>query len=182
MKLAGFTEESIVDGPGVRIVFFFQGCVHHCPFCQNPTTWSFDNGTEISLKQIEKLLDKKYKETSGVTLSGGDPFCNLKDAISLAKLIKEKYHLNLIAFTGYTLEEILILSEKNKDYLTLLSYLDTLIDGRFIMALRSIDINTRGSRNQRCIDMKKTIENNYQIVLASEMMDMSFYNNKYESF
>lgn len=174
MRLAGFAEESIVDGPGVRIVVFFQGCIHHCPFCQNPTTWPFESGTEITLDQLETMIAKNAKNTSGITLSGGDPFCNLDDAIAVARLCKEKYHLNVISFTGFTFEEILERSKKDMRYLVLLSYIDSLVDSRFIMALRSIGINNRGSRNQRCINVKKSLELD-KIVLDEKMMDMSFY-------
>lgn len=174
MRLAGFAEESIVDGPGVRIVVFFQGCIHHCPFCQNPTTWPFDAGTEIDISQLDPVLEKNKDTTSGITLSGGDPFCNLDDAILVARLAKEKYHLNVICFTGFTFEEILEKAKKDMRYLVLLSYVDSLVDGRFIMALRSIEINNRGSRNQRCIDVKRSLEMG-RIVLDEKMMDMSFY-------
>ncbi len=174
MRLAGYTDESIVDGPGVRCVLFFQGCLHHCPFCQNPSTWPLDKGTEVSLEDVEKVLGKVSETTSGLTLSGGDPFCNLDDAIEVAKIAKYKYRMNVLAFTGYTLEELLIKSEEDERYMTLLSLLDTLIDGRFIMALRSIYINNRGSRNQRCIDVQKTLKDG-KIHLVESMMDMSFY-------
>ncbi len=174
MKLAGYTDESIVDGPGVRCVIFFQGCRHHCPFCQNPQTWSFDAGTEVSIDDIDRAFEKIKDTTSGVTLSGGDPFCSLDDSIEVARLAKEKYGFNLLAFTGYTLEELLKLAKDDGRYMTLLSLLDILIDGRFIMALRSIFINNRGSRNQRCIDVQKTLKDG-KIHLVESMMDMSFY-------
>lgn len=174
IRLAGFAQESIVDGPGVRIVVFFQGCIHHCPSCQNPTTWPFDKGTEVELEDIEGMFEKNKETTSGVTLSGGDPFCNLDSAIAVARLAKEKFHFNVISFTGFTYEEILERSKEDMRYLVLLSYVDTLVDGRFILALRSISINNRGSRNQRCIDVKRS-QREGKIVLDEKMMDMSFY-------
>ena len=171
MRLAGFAEESIVDGPGVRIVVFFQGCIHHCPFCQNPTTWPFDKGVEVTLDQLETMIAKNASNTSGITLSGGDPFCSLDDSIAVSRLAKEKYHLHV---TGFTYEEILDKAKKDMRYLVLLSYIDSLVDGRFLMALRSIGINNRGSRNQRCIDVRKS-QKEGGIVLDEKMMDMSFY-------
>ena len=176
MRLAGFASESIVDGPGVRIVLFFQGCKHHCPSCQNPITWPFDSGTEVTIEQIDKLIQENAANTSGVTLSGGDPFCNLEDSIQVAKLIKNKYKLNLMAFTGYTYEELMDNAKEDPNYIELLKYLDYLVDGRFVLALRSISINNRGSRNQRVIDVKATLRSKDKIVFADRLMDMSFYN------
>lgn len=176
MRLAGFADESIVDGPGVRITIFFQGCKHHCPGCQNPSTWAFNTGYDVSLEKVDSLIERNADNTSGVTLSGGDPFCNLDDSLAVADLVKNKYKLNLLAFTGYTLEEIMSLSKSEPKFYQLLSRLDYLIDGRFIMALRSISINNRGSRNQRCIDVKATLKNPGKIVFADKLMDMSFYN------
>ncbi len=174
IRLAGFAQESIVDGPGVRIVVFFQGCIHHCPSCQNPTTWPFDRGTDVPLEDILAMFEKNRNTTSGVTLSGGDPFCNLDAAIAVAREAKERFRFHVIGYTGYTYEEILRLGRKDMRYLVLLSYLDTLVDGRFLLSLRSISINNRGSRNQRCIDVRKSQEYG-KIVLDEKMMDMSFY-------
>ena len=174
IRLAGFAQESIVDGPGVRIVVFFQGCLHHCPSCQNPTTWPFDKGTEVPLEEILAMFEKNKETTSGLTLSGGDPFCNLEEAIAVSREAKERFHFHIIAYTGYTYEEILELGKKDMRYLVLLSYLDVLVDGRFLLSLRSIGINNRGSRNQLCIDVKKSHEEG-KIVLDEKMMDMSFY-------
>lgn len=176
MKLAGFVNESIVDGPGVRIVLFFQGCKHHCPSCQNPKTWSFNDGVEVTIDQIDKLIQENSQNTSGVTLSGGDPFCDLKGSIQVAKLVKETYKLNLMAFTGYTYEEIMDNAKEDPQYLEILKYLDYLVDGRFVLALRSISINNRGSRNQRVIDVQATLKAKNKIVFAEKLMDMSFYN------
>ncbi|HIU70879.1 MAG TPA: 4Fe-4S cluster-binding domain-containing protein [Candidatus Enterosoma merdigallinarum] len=181
MRLAGFAEESIVDGPGVRIVVFFQGCIHHCPFCQNPTTWPFEMGTDVPLSEVEKVIEKNSRNTSGVTLSGGDPFCSLDDAIALARFCKEEQHLNVICFTGFTFEELLERGKKDMRYLVLLSYIDSLVDGRFLLSLRSIAINNRGSRNQRCIDVKRSLQLD-KIVLDEKMMDMSFYDDNEELF
>ena len=57
MRIAGFVEESIVDGPGFRIVIFFQGCAHHCYGCHNPETWDFEGGKEVSFDLIKKIID-----------------------------------------------------------------------------------------------------------------------------
>ncbi len=175
MRLSDFVEESIVDGPGVRVAIFFQGCLHRCEGCHNPQTWSFDGGTEVSLDEIDKLIERNFKYTSGVTLSGGDPFCVLDDAIKVAELVKDKYDLNLIAYSGYTFEEIIKNASQDKRFYTLLKKLDYLIDGRFILPLRSLEINNRGSRNQRAIDVQKTLSLSNTIVLADNLMDMSFY-------
>ena len=74
LRISGIVEDSIVDGPGLRLCVFVQGCPHHCPGCHNPQTHDFNAGREVDLRDIFR----KYKENpllSGVTFSGGEPFC-----------------------------------------------------------------------------------------------------------
>lgn len=153
MKISGIINESIVDGPGIRFVIFAQGCQHHCPGCHNPQTHDIGNGYEISIDEII-LKIKKSRLTSGVTFSGGEPFLQAKEFFHLAKKIKElKYHI--ISYTGYTFEEILL--NKNKYFRKLLEISDILIDGKFILGQKSIDLKFRGSKNQRIILPKKSL-------------------------
>ena len=146
--VAGFESESIVDGPGFRYVIFFQGCPHHCDGCQNPNTWSYDENKGFYIDQ--DTLIKNIEEDpliTGVTFSGGEPFSQSKNILSLAKELKEKNY-NIWCFTGYKYKEI-----QNDP---LLDYIDVLVDGEFIKEEKSLDLLFRGSKNQRLIDIKKT--------------------------
>ncbi len=148
--------DSIVDGEGIRSVIWFQGCSHDCPGCHNPETHDFKAGTEVAIADVKKQIDElEFQE--GVTFSGGDPMMQIEALEELAKYVKEK-GMDVWCYTGYTFEEVLELAKKNEHYMNALKYIDALVDGRFIMALKSFDVVFRGSSNQRIIDVAKSLE------------------------
>ncbi|NLW21825.1 MAG: anaerobic ribonucleoside-triphosphate reductase activating protein [Tissierellia bacterium] len=163
IKIAGIVKESIVDGPGIRFVVFTQGCVHNCIGCHNPETHSFSNGYYIDIDEIVEMV-KKDPLLDGITLSGGEPFHQGKVCGILAERIKEM-GLNVVTYTGYTFEEIMNEIDINQGWRRLLYATDILIDGRFILEEKSLLLKFRGSKNQRIIDVKKSLENN-MLVLA----------------
>lgn len=156
IRLAGIIRESIVDGPGIRFTVFCQGCPHRCPGCHNESTHDFEGGSDYSIEKLLREIDKNPL-LAGVTFSGGEPFCQAEGFLTLAKAIKRR-KLNIVAFSGYTYEELLTLGEKRPEVLELLNYVDLLIDGRYEEAERDLSLAFRGSRNQRIIDLNKTRE------------------------
>ena len=155
LRIAGIEPESFVDGPGIRMTIFTQGCHHNCPGCQNPQTHDFNGGREIDIEEIVSMLDDNPL-LDGVTFSGGDPMDQAEALIPLARIIKER-GLNLVIFTGYTYERLMELAAGRPGFTELLSYADILIDGPFIMAKKSLEIKFRGSSNQRIIDVPKSL-------------------------
>lgn len=154
IRIAGVIRESIVDGPGIRFVVFTQGCKHNCQGCQNPETHSFDGGyTTDTQKIIEEV--KKNPIIKGVTLSGGDPMFQPAATLDLCKKLKENNY-NVMIYTGYTYEQLVEMN--NEDIMGILSNCDTLVDGRFILKLRSLSCRFRGSTNQRLINMPETLK------------------------
>lgn len=158
MRIAGFVEESIVDGPGFRIVIFFQGCAHHCYGCHNPETWDFEGGKEVSFDLIKKIIDDN-PYADGITLSGGDPLYQIDASTEIAEYAKSK-GLDVILYTGFFFEEVLEMTKANQRLKDLLNNVDTLIDGPFILEQRHLSLKFRGSSNQRIIDVKKSLMQN----------------------
>ena len=162
LDLSGIVSDSIVDGPGIRTTIFCQGCPHHCPGCHNPETWDFGCGTQVP---VEDLLDvvRSNPLCRGVTFSGGEPFAQAAGFAKLAKLLKEKGY-EVASYSGYTFEELLEGSEEQKE---LLQTIDILIDGPFLMAEKSLEIAFRGSRNQRILDVKKSLAEGRAVCVTS---------------
>lgn len=158
--------DSVVDGDGIRTVIWTQGCPHNCKGCHNPITHSFDGGyiedTDNIIKQLNNL---RYQD--GITLSGGDPFMQPEACLEIAKYAK-KIGMSIWCYTGFTFEQLKL--SKNKYTLELLKYIDILVDGKFILEEKSLDLKYRGSKNQRIIDVKKSLYNN-EIVLEKKYMD-----------
>lgn len=163
LQIAGVVEESIVDGPGFRFVVFTQGCKHNCPGCHNPQTHSFDGGTTVDIDGLLEQI-KKNPLLDGITLSGGEPFEQAEACAELASKAKA-LKLNIMAYTGYTFEELLAGMNYNKEWKSLLDTIDILVDGRFEIERKSMLLKFRGSENQRIIDVKKTIMDN-RVVIA----------------
>ena len=148
-------QDSIVDGEGIRSVIWFQGCSHNCPGCHNPETHDFNAGVIVSLEEMKSQIDE-LEFQAGVTFSGGDPMMQVEALTELASYVHEK-GMNVWVYTGFTFEELMTLSEKNDNYRKALEEIDVLVDGRFVMELRSFDVQFRGSSNQRIIDVKKSL-------------------------
>ena len=146
--------DSIVDGLGLRIVVWTQGCAHNCFKCHNPQTHDFEKGKYYN---IDELVDKivKYPLKSGVTLSGGDPFFQKEETLYLVKKLKEN-KINIWAYTGFIYEDLI----KDQIWLETLKHIDVLIDGPFIFKEYDPLLKFRGSKNQRIIDVKQSLENN----------------------
>ncbi|MBE5791358.1 MAG: anaerobic ribonucleoside-triphosphate reductase activating protein [Clostridiales bacterium] len=155
IRIAGIENDSIVDGPGFRLAVFTQGCPHHCPGCHNPETHPFDGGKEVDTEKIVRMMEDNPL-LDGITLSGGDPFCQPKACAELSKAAKGM-GLNVWAYSGWTFEELLKMSETNGDIMEFLENTDVLIDGPFILAQRTLELRFRGSKNQRQIDVKKSL-------------------------
>ena len=154
IRLAGVEPESIVDGPGYRLAVFVQGCPHACPGCHNPKTHDADGGYLADTDEIIAQLGKNPL-VRGVTLTGGEPMLQSGALLEVAKAAKSR-GMNVWCYTGFTLEALL--RENNPDRMALLESIDVLVDGPYIAAQRSLDLLYCGSRNQRLIDMKKTLE------------------------
>ncbi|HAN44764.1 MAG TPA: anaerobic ribonucleoside-triphosphate reductase activating protein [Ruminococcaceae bacterium] len=161
LRIAGIIKESIVDGPGIRFVVFAQGCPHNCDGCHNPQTHDFNGG---KLCEIDKLLQEIDKNPliSGVTFSGGEPFCQAKALALLAKEVKKR-GLNIFAYSGYTFEELV--NMQNEAVAELLSLCDVLVDGRYIKGQRNLMLKFRGSENQRIIDVQKSLQQGRAVVI-----------------
>ena len=153
IRLAGKCNiDSIVDGPGLRIVVWTQGCPHHCPFCHNPQTHDYNGGFEEDVETIIALLDD-IKLQQGITFSGGEPFEQPLPLIEIAKAAKKK-NLNIWAYSGYLYEEL----HEKKDCFELLQYVDVLVDGRFINDQKHYQLKFKGSLNQRIIDVQASLK------------------------
>ena len=156
--------DSSVDGEGIRSVIWFQGCSHNCPGCHNPETHDFKAGVEVSLKTMKKQIDE-LEYQSGVTFSGGDPMMQVEALYELASYVQEK-GMNVWVYTGYTFEELMILADKNEMFMKALEQIDVLVDGKFVMDLKSFDVQFRGSSNQRILDVKKSLEKKKAVKIA----------------
>lgn len=148
IQICGFEPESIVDGEGVRFVVFVQGCPHRCEGCHNPQSHDFNAGTEYDTWDIISMI-RKNPLIQGVTLSGGEPFCQPEACLEIAKAVHQMGK-NVWCFTGYELYEVI----GNP----LLKEIDVLIDGKFILAEKSYNLKFRGSSNQRVIDVKESFK------------------------
>ncbi|WP_124101082.1 anaerobic ribonucleoside-triphosphate reductase activating protein [Ruminococcus sp. Marseille-P6503] len=167
LKIAGFAEDSIVDGPGIRFTVFTQGCPHGCPGCHNPQTHDFNGGCTADTDEIYKKVTSNPM-LDGITLSGGEPFCQCKPLAELARKIHafREFPLNVIAYTGYTFEYLLENSTDENGYKELLKEVDFLIDGPFILAQKSFDLHFRGSANQRYIDVQKSLKQGKAVTVS----------------
>ena len=152
LRLAGFAGDSIVDGPGIRFTTFCQGCPHHCPGCHNPGSHDFEAGTVWTLDDVEKKFTGNPL-LSGITLSGGEPFAQAAACAELARRAHQK-GLNVWVYSGYTYEKLLEKAQAEEGVDALLKEADVLVDGPFLLAERSLELDFRGSRNQRLIDLQ----------------------------
>ena len=159
IRIAGLVSESYVDGDGIRFAIFMQGCLRHCEGCHNPETHALDGGRLIDTAEIIAEI-KKNPLLDGITLTGGEPLLQVESAKEIARAAKS-FGLSVWCYTGYKLEEL------PPDAKELLENIDVLIDGAFIEGLRDLELQFRGSRNQRIIDVKRTLEQK-KIVLWTE--------------
>ena len=171
LRISGIEPETFVDGPGIRLTVFTQGCHHHCPGCQNPQTHDFEGGHFIEREAIITMI-KENPLLDGVTFSGGDPMDQAAALVPLAREIKER-GLNLAIFTGYTYERLMELTPEKPELFELLSFADILIDGPFIMAKKSLELKFRGSWNQRIIDVQKSLVEGHVVLHQIQLDEMA---------
>jgi len=154
IRLYGLVAESIVDGPGYRTAIFTQGCPYHCPGCHNPESQPFEGGRLWTLDEVEKQFANDPL-LSGITLTGGEPAEQAEACAELAHRAHQK-GLNVWTYTGTTLEKLEERAKEDKHLRRLLDETDVLVDGPFLLAERSLELDFCGSRNQRVIDMNKS--------------------------
>lgn len=152
MRIANIIGDSIVDGPGLRLCIFTQGCPHACPACHNPETHDPTAGQEQSTEALcARILENPL--TQGLTISGGEPFLQAADCAILARAAQAA-GLSVWVYSGYHYEYLL--SQNRPDWQALLEATDVLVDGPYLAAERDLRLLFRGSRNQRLLDLCKT--------------------------
>jgi len=149
LRVLDIVSGTIVDGPGLRTSVYFAGCPHHCHGCHNPDSWHPSGGREMS---EDELLGVIAENGLDVTFSGGDPLFQPEAVAHLARRIREEQGRGVWCYTGYTYEAVLA----NPRLSPVLDYIDVLVDGPFIEALRDTALHFRGSRNQRLVDVSKS--------------------------
>ena len=164
LRLAGIVNESVVDGPGLRMVVFVQGCPHHCPGCHNPNSHDPLGGYESSTDAVIAALPDG-KLVRGITLSGGEPFAQSASLVEVAEAAKNK-KLSVVTYTGYQFEKLLEMGQQTPSILKLLELTDILVDGPFEQERRDLGLAFRGSANQRLIDVPASLRSGQVVAWA----------------
>ncbi len=147
LRVLNIVDGTIVDGPGLRTSIYFAGCSHHCEGCHNPQSWDAAGGEPMGVADLMAVIDDNEMD---VTFTGGDPLMQIDALLPLAQAVKDRGY-NLWIYTGYTIEEIRASARLRR----ILDYADTIVDGRFVKALRDTTLRFRGSSNQRIIHIKR---------------------------
>ena len=142
-----------VDGIGLRTSLYCAGCENHCAGCHNPQSWDENGGEAIP---IEELFSRIVDADMNVTFTGGDPMFHPEGFIKLARMIKENTDKTIWCYTGYRFEDLLLHPIRRE----LVELCDVIVDGRYIKEEKDISLHFRGSRNQRIIDVKKSLKGN----------------------
>lgn len=166
--------DSVVDGEGIRAVIWTQGCPHNCLGCHNPGTHDFKGGYLEDIETLKKEIDS-LEGQDGITFSGGDPLMQIDACLELAKHSKKR-GLNVWCYTGFTFEQLLIMSKTNNALVELLNNIDVLVDGKFDLAKKSFEAPFRGSTNQRVLDCEESIKQQMPI----EIEEYIYYENSVE--
>lgn len=155
----------VANGPGVRVTLFVSGCTNRCEGCFQPQTWDFCYGKLFTKETEDALLEALSPSyIAGLTLLGGEPFEreNQRALLPFVRRVRERYpEKSIWAFSGFYLEsELLREGSHPRCEATdeLLSLIDVLVEGRFVLAQKDISLKFRGSRNQRILDMNRTRE------------------------
>ena len=165
MYVAGINFESVADGDGVRVVVYVSGCKHGCKGCHNPSSHSFTAGQPFTPELQDEMISyiENTPFVSGLTLSGGDPVYSATEVKEFLQLLKTRIPtISVWMYTGFTYEEIFI----NPEQSSLLTYCDVIVDGEFILEQRDMTLCYRGSRNQRIIDVKASLESGKVVELS----------------
>lgn len=167
-KIADYKPYTAVDGEGVRCSLYVSGCLFACQGCYNLIAQNFHYGTDYTLELEERILqDIAMPYCQGLTLLGGEPFLNTPVTLPLCEKFRQRFGQakDIWAWTGYTWEE---LQEESTDKKALLSHLDVIVDGRFDMTQKDLTLPFRGSRNQRIIDVQKSLVQGEVVLWESE--------------
>ena len=164
MNYATIKNNDIANGPGVRVSLFVSGCTHKCPGCFNEVAWDFDYGQPFTQETIDTILDMlKPPHIKGLTLLGGEPFepQNQPAIVDLLRQVKANYpEKSIWAYSGYLFDRDILAGKLGPKEITdeYVSYLDVIVDGRFVLSKKNLSLRFRGSENQRLIDVKASLK------------------------
>lgn len=156
--IADYKPFNFVDGEGVRNSLYVSGCLFACEGCFNKAVQNFNYGTPYTEElEAQIMADLSHSYVQGLTLLGGEPFLNTPVVLPLVKKVRETFGdtKDIWSWSGYTFEELL---QETPDKLELLSQIDVLVDGRFELAQKDLNLQFRGSRNQRIIDVPQSLK------------------------
>lgn len=151
LSIIKIVESTTVDGPGLRTTVYSAGCSHHCKGCHNPQSWNIGYGEMV---EVEEVAQRLLSTGENITFSGGDPIFQMEGFAELASIIKQESNKNIWCYTGYKFEQLMLKPKA----MELLKNIDVLVDGRFEEKERDENILFRGSRNQRLIDVQKSLK------------------------
>ena len=157
----------MVDGPGFRTSIYCAGCRHRCPGCHNPQSWDFNQGREMSVSELMRIIEAD--PFANVTFSGGDPMYQAAGFAELAREIHRRTNKDIWCYTGFTFETLI-----TPDQRELLSELDVLVDGPFVEALRDPDLLFRGRSNQRIIDVQASLYTGQVVIWTPDVSVSGF--------
>ena len=150
-----------VDGIGLRTSLYCAGCVNRCPGCHNPQSWDEQGGQPIAVEDLLRLI---IDADMNVTFTGGDPMLHPEGFIALAQLIRQHTDKTIWCYTGYRYEDLL----RHPVRRALVELCDVLVDGPYIEAERDLMLHFRGSRNQRVIDVRQSLQSHSVCLLLDE--------------
>lgn len=164
MRYHKIRKMDVANGPGLRVSIFFQGCTFHCKNCFNPETHDFHGGLEFTNDTINHILNLCEQEyIAGLSILGGEPMHpkNIQGTTELVKAFQKRFPEKTIwVWTGFLLDRDLMNQE-------VINYIDVLVDGQYVDELHDPTLKWKGSKNQRVIDVKKTLKCK-QIILYEE--------------
>ena len=155
VRVTGIVEESFVDGPGIRFAVFAQGCPHRCPGCHNPQTHAYEGGFWVGVGELLRRMAQNPL-LDGLSLSGGEPFEQAEPLAELAEGARA-HGYDVMTWSGYTFEFLTAHQDERPGWRRLLEATDVLVDGPFLIEQRSLGLPYRGSRNQRVLDLRRSL-------------------------
>ncbi len=170
MNYADIKQYDVANGPGIRVSLFVSGCTRRCEGCFNKEAWDFHYGRPFTQETIQQIIDwLSPSYVRGLTILGGEPFEheNQKGLLSLLRQVRQTYPKKEIwCFSGYLFDEDICgrMCSEWEETKEMLSYLDVLVDGRFVEAQKNANLVFKGSANQRTIMVQESLKSG-EIVL-----------------